>query len=211
MFTGIIQELGSVESAARGATLRLAVKSTKVAKRLKTGDSVSINGVCQTVVEAHPDIFVVEAVEETLSRTNLGLLSRGDSVNLEAPMGTEDMFHGHFVQGHIDCTGRLIAVSPREGSFLTTVEYPEKYSKYLIEKGSIAVDGISLTVVESTRTAFSIAVIPHTLENTVLKYRKTGDLVNLEFDMMAKFIEKLISGDKKEKLTLGFLKEHGFG
>lgn len=211
MFTGIIQEIGRVKSAWRKDNLFLSVESSKTASRLKTGDSVAINGVCQTIKEPLGNGFVVEAVEETLSRTNLGSLKAGEPVNLEAPMGVGEMFHGHFVQGHIDCVGKIIAMEPGRGSHRITIEFPKQYGKYIIEKGSIAVDGVSLTIVGSGPSEFSIALIPHTVENTVFKYRRTGEQVNLEFDMIAKYIERMISFGGDSKITSDFLKEHGFG
>ncbi|MEE9555095.1 MAG: riboflavin synthase [candidate division Zixibacteria bacterium] len=210
MFTGIIQEIGRVRSAVRKNNLVLDIESGIIAPKLKKGDSIAINGACQTVIELPGGGFRVEAIEETLSRTTLGKLISGDYVNLEAPLATGEMFHGHFVQGHIDCVGKIVSIIPRKGSDIYKIAYPGQYDKYLIEKGSICIEGISLTVTMTENGNLTIAVIPHTVENTVLRYRKTGDNVNLEFDLFAKYVEKMIQSDKS-KLTFNFLKEHGLG
>ena len=210
MFTGIIQEIGRIKSAVRVDNLILDVESGIVAPMLKIGDSVAINGACQTVIKLTDTGFTVEAIEETISRTNLGQLSAGDYVNLEPPMATGDMFHGHFVQGHVDCIGKILSVIPQKGSDIYKIEYPGQYDRYVIEKGSICIDGISLTVIKTENNALSVAVIPHTVENTVFKHRRQGDNVNLEFDMIAKYVEKMIP-ENKPRLTSNFLKEHGFG
>lgn len=210
MFTGIIQEIGRVRTAIRKDNLVLDIESDIVASRLKIGDSVAINGVCQTVIELPKGGFRVEAIEETLSRTNIGKVSPGDYVNLESPMATGEMFHGHIVQGHIDCTGNISAIIPEKGSDIFKIEYPAEFGRYVIEKGSICIDGISLTVINTENDILSVAVIPQTKDNTVFKYKKTGDTVNLEFDLIAKYVEKMIL-ENKSKLTFNFLKEHGFG
>jgi riboflavin synthase len=210
MFTGIIQDAGRIKSANAGQNLILSVESSKLASSLKKGDSVAVNGACLTVIETMKDAFRVEAIVETVSRTTIGELKTNDFVNLELPLKTGEMFHGHFVQGHVDCIGSIKAVTKAEGSWLYSIEFPVGYGKYLIEKGSIAVDGVSLTVVECAATVFSVAIIPHTFKNTVFRYRSTGDGVNLEFDMMAKYIDRMITADK-DKITVNFLKEHGFG
>ena len=210
MFTGIIQEIGLVKSAVRRDNLALEIESFIIAPILKVGDSVAINGACQTVIELSDNGFKVEAVEETISRTNLGRLFSGYRVNLEAPMATGDMFHGHFVQGHVDCVGKILSITPVKGSDIYKIEFPAQYEKYVIEKGSIGIDGVSLTVIKVEGRSLSAAIIPHTIENTVIKYRKPGDMVNLEFDLIAKYVEKMMP-DNKSKLTFNFLKEHGFG
>jgi len=211
MFTGIIQEIGRVKSAVRKSNLLLDVESQIIAPMLKIGDSVAINGVCLTVIESKRNGFIIEAVEETLSRTNLGRLNTGDPVNLEPPIAASEMFHGHFVQGHIDCAGKILSMEPESGSLRISIEFPKRFADYLIEKGSVAVDGVSLTVVDTRPTAFSAAIIPHTIKNTIFRYGRIGDQVNLEFDMVAKYVEKLLSSRNDENLTVNFLKEHGFG
>jgi len=211
MFTGIIQEIGRVRSAVKKSNLLLRVESQVVAPVLKKGDSAAVNGVCQTVIESRKSEFSVEAIGETLARSNLGRLNTGDLVNLEAPMRADGMFHGHFVQGHVDCVGKIVSMEPDAESLRISIEFPKRFGKYLIEKGSVAVDGISLTVVGVRPAAFTVAVIPYTLENTILRYRKSGDQVNLEFDMIARYLEKYIGATDEGILTIGFLEEHGFG
>jgi len=210
MFTGIIQEIGKVSKVAHsGGNLNLEVEASKTASRLERGASVSINGACQTVVWHGAENFKVEAIGETLTRTNLGRLQRGAPVNLEMPLGLSDLLHGHLVQGHVDCTTQIQDIQKTDGSILYTFALPRQYERLLIEKGSIAVDGVSLTVVGIAASSFRVSVIPHTFENTIFKHSKRGDLVNLEFDMVAKYIQKVIS-PHGEKITLEFLKEHGF-
>jgi len=210
MFTGIIQDIGKVASVVkRGGNLVLSVHSDRLSPQLQVGSSVAINGACQTVMEIYKNSFVVEAISETLEKTNLGELKTGSSVNLELPLTPQSLLDGHLVQGHVDCTGKISRITPLSGSTIFGVEYPVEFDRYLIIKGSVAVDGISLTVVNTSSGAFEIAIIPHTLKNTILANKKVGDFVNLEFDMIAKYIEKQISTGKKE-LTIDFLKEHGF-
>jgi riboflavin synthase len=210
MFTGIIQDIGKVESAMkREGNLVMLIRSVALSSSLEIGASVSINGACQTVTELHKNGFVVEAIAETLEKTNLGDLKAGSDVNLELPLTPQSLLDGHLVQGHVDCTGKISMISPQSGSVIYSIEYPGEFDKYLIEKGSIAVDGISLTVIKTVPGNFDIAIIPHTLKKTILAQKKVGDKVNLEFDMIAKYIEKQTSSGKKE-LTIDFLKEHGF-
>ncbi len=212
MFTGIIQEIGKIKALARqGTNIAIEVEARKVTPGLEIGDSVAINGACQTVVARGQDYFGVEAVAETLSRTNLGQLAQGSPVNLENPLSLNDLMHGHLVQGHVDCVGRIIEIKPLDGSIIFAFNYPREYEKFLIEKGSVAIDGVSLTVVGVEPSVFRISMISHTVENTIFRYRKAGDLVNLEFDVIAKYIHKMISPRTGEsKITIEYLREHGF-
>jgi len=211
MFTGIIQEIGRVESIVkRGGNSAITIHSSKLCDKLDIGSSIAINGVCLTVTELSGARFTVEAIEETLWRTNLGQSKSGSWVNLEAPLRLDDLLHGHLVQGHIDCTGTISRIAPASGSMIFAIDYPGEYGKFLIEKGSIAVDGISLTVVELSHSRFSVAVIPHTMESTNFKCRKSGEAVNLEFDLVAKYVERMTTPENR-KITVNFLKEHGFG
>jgi len=210
MFTGIIQEVGKVRSAAKsGGNLNLEIAAPKSAGRLSIGDSISINGACLTVTVNGPDHFRVEAVTETVSHTNLGQLRTGDPVNLELPLGLSDLLHGHLVQGHVDCTSRIQDIRRLEGSRLFTFSYPAEYRQLIIDKGSVAVDGVSLTVIAVAASNFQVSMIPHTMENTIFKHRRLGDQVNLEFDMVAKYIKQIVSPHEM-KITQEFLKEHGF-
>jgi riboflavin synthase len=210
MFTGIIQEIGRVQSAilARG-NLVFDIEAKQITPKLGVGASVSINGACQTVIICQGDHFKVEAVRETLSRTNLGSLKSGSLVNLELPVGLKDLLHGHLVQGHVDCQASITEIKLIEGSTLLSFEYPGQYDNYVIPKGSIAVDGVSLTIVEVSLGKCQVSLIPHTIESTTFRSKKVGDKVNLEFDMIAKYIEKMVS-PSQNKITADFLKEHGF-
>lgn len=211
MFTGIIQEIGQVKSiAGKGGNLLFTIQAGGLNDKLGVGSSIAINGVCLTITELNDRQFTAEAIEETLSRTNFGHLKSGSWVNLEAPLRPDDLLHGHLVQGHVDCKGVISRIDPSRGSIIFTIKYPGEYGKFLIQKGSIAVDGISLTVTGLSDYRFSVAVIPHTMESTNFKYRKSGDTVNLEFDMIAKYVERMVKPDNR-KLTVNFLKEHGFG
>ncbi len=189
MFTGIIEELGTVAEArltSRGGRLRIA--SRKIWKELETGESVAVNGACLTVVDASAGTFTVDVSPESVARTNLGELRRGDPVNLERALTLSTRLGGHLVQGHVDGTGKVAEIR-REGEGRTIfIAAPPEISEYLVEKGSIAVDGISLTVSELRKTSFGVAVIPHTLAMTNLGGRRVGDNVNLEVDLIAKYV-----------------------
>ncbi|RCW40367.1 riboflavin synthase alpha chain [Halopolyspora algeriensis] len=189
MFTGIVEELGTItaiESLADGA--RLTVSGPVVTADAKPGDSLSVNGVCLTVVEISDGRFTADVVGETLQRSTLGGLREGDRVNLERAMALGDRLGGHIVQGHVDGTATVLSV---DSDGLTRFELPERLSRYLVEKGSITVDGVSLTVVDAAATEFGVAVIPTTAELTTLGLRHPGDPVNLEVDALAKYLEKL--------------------
>ena len=189
MFTGIVEEVGRVVSVSdTGLTIRAAA----VVEDIAVADSVSVNGACLTVTELRGTDFSVDTVPETLRRTNLGGLSVGDAVNLERSMKADGRFGGHIVQGHVDGVGKVASIFPEGNSHVFEFEGPDNVMRYVVEKGFIAVDGASLTVVNCDSRAFSIAVIPYTLDNTVFKSRKVGDAVNLEADIMAKYVERLV-------------------
>ena len=190
MFTGIVEETGRVESLERMAeSARLTLKAS-LAEQVAPGQSVAVNGCCLTSTKE--GVLVFDLLHETLERTNLGTLSPGSLVNLERALGAGDRLGGHFVQGHIDCTARIISLDPVGNDHRLEVELPEAFAKYVIPKGSIAVDGISLTVAELKEKSFVIWLIPHTMQITALHERKAGDLVNLEFDMLAKYVERIL-------------------
>jgi len=185
MFTGLVQELGEVKSAGT----RLAVR-TGLASDLERGDSIAVNGVCLTAVDITDEGFEADVMEETLVRSSLGRLQAGDRVNLELALRVGDRLGGHFVQGHVDSTGRIETVEEREHSRVIRIGAPPDLLRYVVQKGSIAVDGVSLTVVDADAKGFSVSLIPETLERTTLGSAKEGDPVNLEVDMLAKYAVK---------------------
>ncbi len=192
MFTGLIQEVGIVRKAEhRGVELWLSLEAPKLIPRLRVGDSVSVNGCCLTVVDLNGPLVSFQAVSETLNRTVLGLLKEGSLVNLEPPLTLSEPLGGHFVQGHVDGTGEIIEMKKDGQGARIKVRIPEALSRYVIEKGSIALDGISLTVASITGREIEIAVIPHTMNQTALKNKKAGDFLQVEVDMLAKYVEKL--------------------
>ena len=193
MFTGLIEESGRVvASEIQGETARLTVAAGKISEGAALGDSVAINGCCLTVVAMDGENLTFDAVPETMRRTNLGDLTAGDAVNLERPLLPTARLGGHFVQGHIDGVGTVRAITPEQNAVIFEIEVPEALRRYIIEKGSIAVDGISLTVATLTATGFTVWIIPHTREVTTLKHRGVGDRINLECDLLGKYVEHLM-------------------
>jgi riboflavin synthase len=191
MFTGIIEDLGVVESLEREATnLHLTIQS-RLASELKIDQSVSHNGVCLTVVKRNASSYTVTAIKETLDKTNLNTLTEGAIVNLERGLKLGDRLDGHMVQGHIDQIGICVDVQSQNGSWTYTFEYEPSLGNITIEKGSVTVNGVSLTVVNSKNTGFSVAIIPYTYEHTNFKHFKIGSVVNLEFDVIGKYVSRL--------------------
>jgi len=198
MFTGIVEELGHVRSIAHHADgARLDINARTVLEDAAIGSSIAVNGCCLTVVDFGDDWWAADAVVETLARTNLGALSPGDPVNLERPVRLADRLSGHLVQGHVDATGVVTAREPQDdGSTFVTFSAPAEVLRYVVHKGSITVDGISLTVAGIDDDAFRIAVIPHTLAVTTLGTRAIGETVNLEVDVVAKYVERLLTPER---------------
>jgi riboflavin synthase len=191
MFTGIIEDLGTIKNlTAEGENLHITVE-TSITSELKIDQSVAHNGVCLTVVSINDDNYVVTAIKETLDKTNLGKLITGDLVNIERAMKLGDRLDGHIVQGHVDQTAECTAVIEEDGSWIYTFTYDKSLSNITIEKGSITVNGVSLTVVNSKINEFSVAIIPYTYEHTTFKKLKVGDTVNLEFDVIGKYVKRL--------------------
>jgi riboflavin synthase len=205
MFTGIVEEIGKVRAASTG---QLTVYAQKVLGETKLGDSVAVNGVCLTVTALSTDSFSADVMPETLRRTNLGTLRAGDEVNLERPLAIGGRFGGHFVQGHIDGVGRLRSVAPEGEALLLGFETVQEIMRYIVEKGFIAVDGVSLTVVQYKSDSFNVSLVGYTRENTILGNRRPGDMVNLEVDILAKYVARLRDGS--DAITTEFLAEHGF-
>ena len=193
MFTGIVRELGRVVSAEpSGGGLALVVEARKTAGLLATGDSISVNGVCLTVEEVGEARVSIHAVPETLARSTLGALAPGDPVNLEPALRAGEPLGGHFVQGHVDGVGRIQSVEAEGDGLRVFVEASPDVLRYLVEKGSVTVDGVSLTVAELSEDAFAVALVPHTLTATTLAALEPGRAVNLEVDVLAKYVERLL-------------------
>jgi len=194
MFTGIIEELGSVRSIEeRGENARLVINARVVTEGTNHGDSISVNGVCLTALDIEPDSFAADVSRETLQRSTLGSLKRGAPVNLERAVTPATRLGGHIVQGHVDARGQFLGVENHGESWTLRIAYPKEIARYLVFKGSVAVEGISLTIAGLTDDHFEIAIIPKTWEVTNLSHLKPGDAVNIEVDVIGKYVEKLLS------------------
>ncbi|MCD7768560.1 MAG: riboflavin synthase [Oscillospiraceae bacterium] len=216
MFTGIIEEMGVVRAVKRGAgSSLLSIGAGVVLADLKIGDSVAVNGVCLTATTVDSGGFTADVMHETLNRSSLGALSVGSPVNLERAMAAGGRFGGHIVSGHIDGTGRILSVRRDDIALWYTIEAAPALLRYIVEKGSIAIDGISLTVAAVTDRDFSVSLIPHTASVTLLGRKRPGDIVNLETDIIGKYVEKLMqpqepAAQQSGGITLEFLAENGF-
>lgn len=215
MFTGIVEETGTIRAIRQGAhSARLTVGAAHILPGLKIGDSVAVNGVCLTAVSIGADSFTADVMHETLNRSTLGALVPGSPVNLERAMPADGRFGGHIVSGHIDAVGTVTSTRRDDVAVWYTVEAPPDVLRYVVEKGSIAIDGISLTVAAVTGRSFSVSVIPHTASVTILGGKGPGDKVNLEADIIGKYVERLLSHNgkpaKKSGLTMEFLAQNGF-
>ena len=216
MFTGIIEEIGVVTGITRGAkSSRVTISANLIFSDLKLGDSVATNGVCLTVSEMTNSTFTADVMHETLKYTSLAGLASGTRVNLERAMAADGRFGGHIVSGHIDGTGIIRNIKRDDNAIIYTIAAGSDILKYIVKKGSIAIDGISLTVTYVDDSSFSVSIIPHTLKETILADKKTGDIVNLEVDMLAKYIEKLLVGKdntsaSENAITAEFLAKNGF-
>jgi riboflavin synthase len=196
LFTGIVEQLGRVESVTESARGRRVILTGVGLSTVELGDSIAVNGVCLTAVAISGDSVSVDVIPETLARSNLGEMTVGTSVNIERPMLASGRFDGHIVQGHVDGVGRVIAIDQDSGGTLMTVEPERGLLKYIVEKGSVTVDGVSLTVADTSEEAFSVALIPHTLAVTTLGLQNVGDTVNLEVDVLAKYVERLLKAQQ---------------
>jgi riboflavin synthase len=214
MFTGIIEEVGRVASIAEeNGNRRVTVSSPHLARELKKGDSIAVSGVCLTAIEITPNSFAADLAEETWNRTSFSRIKSGALVNLELPMRANGRLGGHIVQGHVDGTGEFGALEqiPDADNFWLRIEVPPDLIRYIIFKGSLSIEGISLTVARIEGTEVTVAIIPHTVDATNLKSLKPGDSVNLEVDLMAKYVEKMMRGDStNSSLTVERLVEQGF-
>src|SRR5262249_30875182 len=215
MFTGLVEEVGTIQSfQLRGATAVAEIAARNLTPGLREGDSIAVNGACLTVIGLTQQGFSAELSQETLARTSFGEMQPGSKVNLERPLLPTTRLGGHFVQGHVDGVGKVIGIHPEQGFARYEFSFPADLQPYIVEKGSIAVDGISLTIASLARCSFQVAIIPHTLANTNLPGRHVGDSVNLECDILAKYVASL-SGYRAEPkkgstLTFEYLKEQGY-
>ncbi len=215
MFTGIIEEVGTVSRVQRsGSSSFIEIQAKKVLVDVHIGDSIAVNGVCLTVTDFDGGTFRADVMNETLSRSSLGSLTTGSPVNLERAMSANGRFGGHIVSGHIDGTGCITDIRNDGIALWYTVSAAPELLRYIVEKGSVAIDGISLTVAKVTDTSFSVSIIPHTASQTILGTKKAGDTVNLENDIIGKYVEKLMkpadTGNKKSGITMDFLIKNGF-
>jgi riboflavin synthase len=215
VFTGLIEEIGILEEANKGAkSAQLTISANKVLQDIKLGDSVSTNGVCLTVVRFSNNSFTVDVMPETMRRSNLKNLKHGNKINLERALKLGDRLGGHIVSGHIDGVGLVRAIEEEDNATWVTIEAESKIMRYIIEKGSIAIDGTSLTVAYVDNKAFKVSIIPLTRDETTLLSKKVGDEVNLECDMVGKYIERFTmfnkDNDNRREINMDFLKENGF-
>ncbi len=219
MFTGLIIELGEVVSLEKKTeSARLSLRANEVVKDAALGDSIAINGVCLTVVNMEKDILSFDVSYETMKSTNLGNLKRGNRVNLEPSLRPNSKLGGHFVTGHVEDIGKIRSKAPLGNAVRIEIETPDNVLRYLVEKGSVAVDGISLTVVDALKDAFSVVIIPHTAKLTTIGFKNVGDTVNLEPDILGKYVAKFLAGGQqsavssqnKDKELLSALQKSGF-
>lgn len=215
MFTGIIEEIGTISAVRRNhLEAKLTISAEKIFSDLKIGDSVAVNGVCLTASEISGNTFTADVMNETFHRSSLSELKSGSPVNLERAMAADGRFGGHIVAGHVDGTGIITNIRKDDNAVWYTISAESSIMKYIIEKGSVAIDGISLTVAEVLKDSFSVSVIPHTAKETILSEKSQGDIVNLENDLVGKYVEKLMTfkNDEKpkSKITREFLANAGF-
>lgn len=210
MFTGIVEEMGTVRRLNQSPNrCELELSASKVLEGTQIGDSIAVNGVCLTVIRLGEEHFTADVMPETLRRSNLRQLKPGSKVNLERAMAANGRFGGHIVAGHIDGTGKILAMQPEGNAVLVTISATPELLRYVVEKGSIAIDGISLTVAKVSHTDFTVSLIPHTGEETTLLKHRSGEIVNLETDIIGKYVEKLMQ-PKSNGVTMELLQQNGF-
>lgn len=218
MFTGIVETLGAIRrKATSGKGLRLTIEPRLQWSDLKQGESIAVNGTCLTVADSSGSAFTVDVSPETISRTTLGQVAISESVNLERALKPTDRMGGHIVTGHIDTTGIIAGRQEQEAFILFSIQIPEGWARYVIEKGSVALDGVSLTINTCHDSSLSVSIIPFTARHTTIGKRKVGDIVNIEFDIIGKYVEKLLLGGQsnrsenlnKSDITREFLAKHG--
>ncbi len=216
MFTGIVEEVGKIKSISMGSSSAvLTIGASKVLENTKLGDSIAVNGVCLTVTKLGTDYFTADVMAETIRRSSLGTLTNGSPVNLERAMAADGRFGGHIVSGHVDSMGNIAAIVPEDNAIWYTINADAKTLHYIVEKGSITIDGISLTVAYVDESCFKVSIIPHTRQETNLSSKGVGDKVNLECDIIGKYVEKLLTPvevkeEKQSNITEEFLRKYGF-
>lgn len=218
MFTGIVEELGTIKTVAHSTrSVKLTVKANKILEDINLGDSIAVSGTCLTVVGFTDNEFTADVMPETLKRTALADIRSGDFVNLERALSLNTRLGGHIVSGHVDGIGEIISMDKDDNAVIIKIKVNESLAKYVIEKGSVTIDGISLTVVQCGNTWFSVSIIPHTASATTLAIKKPGDFVNIENDVIGKYVERLLGfqtendlNKKRNNLSIEFLKENGF-
>lgn len=215
MFTGIVEEIGIVKAIAQGAkSIKLSIKAQKVLENTQLGDSIAVNGVCLTVTFLASDYFIADVMPESMKKTNMGLLKIGDKVNLERALTLSTRLGGHIVSGHIDGTAKIIDMQKDDNATRVTLTASERILRYIISEGSVTLDGVSLTVAHLGEDTFTVSLIPHTSEVTTLLDKHVGSIINIENDVIGKYVERLLkfkADDKKSSsMTLSFLQENGF-
>jgi len=216
VFTGIIEEIGTVKKIQKVSdqAVTMTISSSKILEDVGLGDSISVNGICLTVTHFTSDYFEVDAMPETIKATSLNSLKKGSSVNLERAMAANGRFGGHFVSGHIDATGKIVKKKKEQNAIYYDIEIPNDLTKYILPKGSITVDGTSLTIFGIQKSIFTISLIPHTAKETILGEKEEGDIVNIECDMLAKYVQKMLQNDDHEqkvnRISKDFLQQNGF-
>lgn len=203
MFTGLVEEKGTLlDKLPTGDGFQFTIEASKIIVDLEIGSSIAVNGCCLTVVKRTGDSFSVDTIEETLKKTNLGVLKQGDKVNLERPLRADARLGGHFVLGHIDTIGKVEDAKELSNSHWMTISFKEEFKHYLIYVGSVAIDGVSMTVAELKDNTFSVGIIPHTWKETIFADKKIGDTVNLEFDVLGKYVERIMEGKDPSEFQL---------
>lgn len=216
MFTGIVEEIGIVKAIMPGAnSIKLSIKANKVLNDTKLGDSIAVNGVCLTVTFLANDYFVADVMPESMRKTNMGLLKIGEKVNLERALTLNSRLGGHIVSGHIDGTAKIVEIQKEDNATRVTIKATDKILKYIISEGSVTLDGVSLTVATLNKDSFTVSLIPHTAEVTTLLSKPIGAIINVENDVIGKYVERLLNFTEDKKVekssfSLAFLRENGF-
>lgn len=203
MFTGLVEEKGILnEKIPTGDGFQFVITADLIMKDLQIGSSIAVNGCCLTVVMIQGNSFAVDTIEETLNKTNLGVIKQGMKVNLERPLAADARLGGHFVLGHIDTTGKVEDIKELSNSHWLTISFPEKFKQYLIYVGSVSIDGVSMTVADLKENSFSVGIIPHTWKETIFSDKKVGDTVNLEFDVLGKYVERIMESKNSDESSI---------